>query len=580
MIYKPEFSSPENLRFGRSPALDAWLLHFMTENNLEYAIDPDKNASPEQIRFMVDLQDEEHVYAPCSDRRLPLLLTNTLEPDLEQEYNEKWMALTRLVREFVPYRKYRKQILLLCAHKFKQVKTSTIIIPSRLIKRLITIFLIQSGHTNPYRQLKIDYNKQAHEALNSKEIDTLLNICPDEAQQCRRLSEFRFQLDMIELTRLIILSTMEDIWKAPDHEQACRKITSQDLCDDNALSTLTQVFDSQTGSKKILYMPDTSGGLMFDLLIIRALLRQGHKVTLALKEGFYFESPSFWDWDDDTVLSEALEGAHFIENDRMSKNELLQAQREHQFTVITDGTREELNLYRTSVTFARAWKEADLIVAKGEPNYRRLIRTSHQFTRDILSIRRTEAGFSMHHKPRPEHIRKFSEAQLLDKADEMIQLMRRAKREGRSVMFYSAVIGSIPGQTKTALQVVNAFVGYLRERLEATFIINPAEHFEEGMDADDLMYMWERVQRSGLIDIWRFQTFADIEKSFDLMDRKVPPIWAGKDSTFSTGCTKEMRIALDMQRLNPEMQLIGPSPSRFFRRSEYGVGKFSDEVLG
>jgi hypothetical protein len=146
-------------------------------------------------------------------------------------------------------------------------------------------------------------------------------------------------------------------------------------------------------------------------------------------------------------------------------------------------------------------------------------------------------------------------------------------------MFYSAIIGSLPGQVTTAIKVVDTFVRHLRERLENTYIINPAEHFEEGMDADDLMYMWEKVQRSGMLDVWRFQTVSDIERSFELMGMRVPPIWAGKDSTFSTGCTKEMRIALDMQRKNPEMQIIGPAAERFFRRSEYGVGKFSDAVL-
>jgi hypothetical protein len=119
-------------------------------------------------------------------------------------------------------------------------------------------------------------------------------------------------------------------------------------------------------------------------------------------------------------------------------------------------------------------------------------------------------------------------------------------------------------------------VDYLRSRLEQAFIINPAEHFEQGMDADDLMYMWERVQRSGLIDVWRFQTDADIERSFELMGQKVPPVWAGKDATYSTGCTKEMHIALDMQARYPEMQIIGPDRDKFFRRREYGVGKFCD----
>ncbi|BBD08379.1 ARMT1-like domain-containing protein [Desulfovibrio ferrophilus] len=581
MPFSSEFTSVQNLHYGRSPALDAWLLHFLTENNLEHSIDPGKNASPEQIRFMVALKGEAQVYGPFSDRRLPLLLNTDLDQDLRDEYNAKWLALAGLVREFVADSADRKRILMLCAHKFRQVLVSPIMIPSRVIKRFITIFLTQSGLTDPYRERKAKYNRQAQEALESPEVDRLLNICPDASHRCERLTDFRFGLDMIELTRLIILSTLSDIWTGPYYQDACDRLNATDLCDDHALQILKTVFEpGQERSLRILYLPDTSGGLMFDLPIIRALIRQGHRVVLALKEGFYFEAPSFWDWEQDHVLSKALEDAHLFANPRASKNELLQAQREHPLLVISDGTREELNLYRCSVTFARAWKEADLILAKGEPHNRRLIQTGQEFTRDILCFHRNSDGaFQLHHKPCAEHVVKFNEYQLLDKADELIAAMRGAKASGRSVMFYSAVIGSIPGQTDTAIKLVDTHVRHLREKLEATFIINPAEHFEEGMDADDLMFMWERVQRSGLLNVWRFQTVADIERSFELMGKKIPPVWAGKDSTFSTGCTKEMRIALDMQQKNPELQIIGPSPDKFFRRSEYGVGKFSDETL-
>ena len=93
------------------------------------------------------------------------------------------------------------------------------------------------------------------------------------------------------------------------------------------------------------------------------------------------------------------------------------------------------------------------------------------------------------------------------------------------------------------------------------------------------MYMWEVVQRSGLIDIWRFQTVEDIETSFELLQREVPPEWLGKDATYSTGCTKEMNIALDVQQEHPEMQIIGPPKERFLRRSEYGIGKLYDRRL-
>ena len=154
-----------------------------------------------------------------------------------------------------------------------------------------------------------------------------------------------------------------------------------------------------------------------------------------------------------------------------------------------------------------------------------------------------------------------------------------ARRAGHNVMFYSCIIGSIPGQTRTAVELARAFVDKLRRQMDNTFIINPAEHFVDGMDGDDLMYMWERVQRSGCIDIWRFQTVEDIEESFALLGRKMPAAWTGKDATYSTGCTKEMRIALEMQAENREMQIIGPEARMFMRRGEYGVGKYFDAAL-
>jgi hypothetical protein len=99
--------------------------------------------------------------------------------------------------------------------------------------------------------------------------------------------------------------------------------------------------------------------------------------------------------------------------------------------VISEGTRERLNLHRVSVTFSRAWKEADLIIAKGEFNHRRLLLTSHQFTRDILSFRRDREGvFHLEVKPRAPGIRKFAEADIQAKAEEIIQSMRAARLSG------------------------------------------------------------------------------------------------------------------------------------------------------
>ncbi len=157
--------------------------------------------------------------------------------------------------------------------------------------------------------------------------------------------------------------------------------------------------------------------------------------------------------------------------------------------------------------------------------------------------------------------------------------MREAHRQHKNIVFYSCIIGSIPGQEATAVSLVKAHVDHLRQKHDNVFFINPTEQSPDGMDGDDLMYMWEKVQRSGYINIWRFQTVQDIEFSFELLGRKVAPAWAGKDATFSTGCTKEMHIALDVQKTHPEMQIIGPDKEKFFRRDNYGVGKYFDERI-
>lgn len=289
--------------------------------------------------------------------------------------------------------------------------------------------------------------------------------------------------------------------------------------------------------------------------------------------------PLYYDLVDDPILEECCKEALILPNTRLSKNELLKELHSHKLVIINDGTRERLNLYRVSVTFARAWKEADLILTRGWRGKDILLDTSHEFTRDIICFWQDAQGFQIKLRPHAKDAKKFSEKDLKIQADKIIKTMREAHKDSRRVMFFSCIIGSIPGQTKVAIALAQALVADLRQKLDHVLIINPAEHFIEGMDGDDLMYMWERVQRSGQIDIWHFQTTHDIELGFTLLGQKIPPLWSGKDATYSTGCTKEMQIALQVQQKNPEMQIIGPDPKLFFRRSEYGVGKYFDAQL-
>jgi uncharacterized protein with ATP-grasp and redox domains len=575
----PDFTSVRELRYGLDPYLDAWLLHFMTENNIEPTVNPAENAQQEQLRFMVDVDDDQ-VFVPCSDEMFENLLHARLSSALRQEYREKWRLLVHLARVNIKDRYTRRKIFALSRHKVRQVLHAPFLIPSRFLKQLMTIFMAMSGVHDPQRKEKREANKRALDFMNGPNMNRSLYACPDSNLGCSSIKHLRWELELLEMARLCRLSLRPQIWEKPETVRDDASFF-EDVCAPwpEFSEAMTRIMgpDSKQEKLKILYLPCSSGGIIFDLRIIRVLVRLGHKVILALKEGFCLDSPVIWDVEHDSALQDALGEALFVENSRMSKNELLRAQRESPLLVISDGTRERLNLWRTSVTFARSWKEADLIIAKDFPHHRRLIKNSHLFTRDVLCLYRDRDGLDqIRFKEKSPRVTKITESQIVAQADSIIAQMRSARGMARQVMFYSAIIGSIPGQTKVALGVVNTFVSHLRSRHANLLIINPAEHFVEGMDGDDLMYMWERVQRSGYIDVWRFQTVSDIETSFELMGEAVPAEWHGKDSTFSTGCTKEMHIALDMQDKHPEMQIIGPEPKRFFRRMEYGVGKYFD----
>lgn len=576
MFKLPNICSALDLYTGKDPYLDAWILHFLTENNIEHLSNPFENASFEQLRFMVDL-DENQVFVPCSDSMLKLLLQGEKSDELKREYRILWRNMVKLIHSIVKDKYSRKKIVTLCKHKFQKAYRSPFLIPSRLNKRMLTIVLSQSAQIDPYLKKRANFNKIAYEFSKSDYVKEFLNSCEVKTLQCSNIYHLRNYLDIIELTKLFALSFHDEIWKK-------REFSIQESIF-KQMGGFEEVLKKGLASKEddeltILYLPNSSGGLIFDLLIIKRLMRMGHRVILALKNGFYFDYPTFWDKEHCPVLEELFENARFIDNRQISKKDLLKYLRESRLVIISDGTRERLNLCRTSVTFARAWKESDLVIAKGNGNYRRLIMSSYLFTRDIIAVYRDEEGkIHFSYKQKSPRIRKITEKEIVAKAKEIIEEMKKAKGRGERIMFYSAIVGSIPGQTQMAIRVLNTFVNYLREKLDKTFIINPAEHFEPGMDGDDLMYMWEMVQRSGLIDIWRFQTVSDIEKSFELMGMRVPPIWAGKDATFSTGCTKEMKIALEEQKKHPEMQIIGPDPEKFFRRREYGVGKYFDATL-
>ena len=573
----PEIKRVSDIRTGEDPVLEAWLYHFMTENNIEYLLNPSIVASPEQMRFMVALEDNQ-TYLPCDDE-LFFLIYRQQGAELSEEYLKTWRFITTLVQTYDMSEEERNRILAFCRYRFNLFFSERMVLPSRMVKRLLTIVLTQCGDPDPFKERKREANDKVLALMRDPAFLDVLHRCPQQVSECSTIPLLRWGLHNLEIARLLVLSTFDSIWKG--EMPSLEEIESELDRSTEACRNISTVFGPEDSPrKKVLYIPDVAGSFVFDLALIRSLLRQGHQVMLTLKDAFYFDSPTVWDIESEAQFAEVCEKGHVVHNDALTKNDLLHLLREYKFIILSDGLSEQLNFYRASVSFARAWKECDVVVAKGRRNSRLLLGSSHLFTRDILCCwRGTDGRFQMDIKAKAPWVKQFPEQEILVQARQIIADMRQAKDDGKTVMFYSAIIGSIPGQTKVAIELVTAFVNDLRARLENTFIINPAEHFEEGMDGDDLMFMWEYVQRSGLLDVWRFQTVEDIERSFALLGQKVPSAWSGKDSTFSTGCTKEMRIAIDEQTKHPEMQIIGPSSEKFFRRRDYGVGKYFDAIL-
>ena len=567
-----------DVRIGRANStLSVRIVSFLIDNNIFHRLNPHLVASHEQLAFMVALEQDQ-VYVPCSDRVFFDLLGDELTLRIRREYGRAWRICVMLLNSLDVDPVYRTSVLSFCRQRLKRALLFHDIIPSRLIKRL-TSFALSSDNAleDPWAERRARATARARELLGSDELKALLDRAP---ASCADTSYAALQerIDMGRMARLLCLCC-----HSPDMVAKRGPGLWNDFLE--AEEALARVWGRVPGlmdrHSTILLLCDASGSAHLDLCLAAFLVERGHRVIYAVKDEFYFNAPTMSDMFTDPVLQTDLKGAYVCTDNSLSKKQLLQLLREWRLIVVSDGTRERLNLARVSVTFARAWKEADLVIARGRRLTENLIGTSHEFTRDILCFEGALDGVPLtpRYRPHAQAVRKFSERDIRAQSDKIIEGMREAQGQGRPVLFYSCIIGSIPGQTQTAIRLARCIVDELSRRMPKAYIINPATHFVEGMDGDDLMYMWERVQRSGLISIWYFQTADDIEQGFRLLGENMPKEWMGKDASYSTGCTKEMRIALDVQRQNPEMQIRGPNPDTFFRRSEYGVGKYFDAAL-
>jgi len=579
---------------GENPERDAWYTAFFIENHLDYFSHPEHAATPEQVRFMVYTEEDERYY-PCSDQMFEAIINRNESHFLQEHYRsvlDKMLALIQIQIEDKLERSYLESLIKI---KHRHETRDEIMIPSRLEKRLITIFLNRTQIEDPYLVEKSTRNRRISKVLDSPTFQAAINHVDgsDLLSSPTTVTGIKQLAEHIEIKRLFALSVEKSLWESDGAQQLSQadyqKLFARKLKGNGVkpLLDFLSIHDKgsssgSVGNKKILWLTDEAGEIMVDLAIINYLAKLGHKIIVAFKEGPLFTKVSIDDVRRDEALSRTLDGALLITDMHIGKSDMVKTLRgDYPVVAISDGTKEILNLLTASTTFARIFKEVDGIISRGPEQKRRWFDTHFQFTRDVFNISSSSTGsVEISYKPRHPEAVKFAHADLEKKARRIIEQMREAKKKGMAVIFYSGIIGSIPGKINIAKKIMSVGIQHLKNQFAMTFIINPSEYFEAGMDADDLMYMWEIVQTSGLIDIWRFQTYNDISQAFQKMGKKVPPEWVGKDATFSTGCTIEMNLALEVQKKHPEMQIIGPAKEKFMRRQEYGVGKMYDRKFG
>jgi len=357
---------------GKNPEMDAWFTAFFIENHLDYYTYPDHAAPPEQVRFMVYTEEDERYY-PCSDYMFEAIMNRKQSVFLQKKYSEVLPRILTLIDEQIEDKKEKEYLKSLIKIKYEHETRDEIMIPSRLEKRLMMIFLNRTLIEDPYFSEKNLRNRRVSQILKSEAFNKAINYVAvsDLADPPTTLTEIKELLEHLELKRLLSLSVESSLWQSDQAESFAvddylqlfnRQITG------NGVEPLLRFLGilgkdkspEAAQAKKILWVANEAGEVMVDLAVIRYLAKLGHKIIIAFKEGPLFTKINFNDIRKDEILNRELEGALWITEKNLGKNELAKTFRsDNNIIAISDGTRENLNLLLTSTTFARIFKEVE-----------------------------------------------------------------------------------------------------------------------------------------------------------------------------------------------------------------------------
>ncbi|MBU2630504.1 MAG: hypothetical protein KKE61_17975, partial [Proteobacteria bacterium] len=437
----------------KNPDFDAWFTAFFLKNHIDPFAYPTKVGAREQIEFMVYPENGERYY-PCSDKMFGAIMSRKYPAFLKNHYKQVFDKIMAMIDELIDSEYDQQFLKTLIEIKYNDEIQTGLLIPSRLEKRLYKIFLSRTHIENPCSDVKKAANKKMKKFLSSETFKKALNQIDDSLQTIETLSLFdlREKIKEIEFQRLLTLLAQESLWAQENPKiptlSKIKKIFKTPI-KGNGFFHLLELMKAK--KQKILWLADESGEVVVDLLIAKFLAELGHAVIFAVKEAPFFDKVCLADTRTDPVLVKEFENAHFIHEKTISKNNLVKLlKHDKNIYVVSDGTRETLNLLLTSTTFSRIFKEVDCVISRGVAQKKRLIDTHFRFTQSIINISFEKNALLVTYKQRHPDFIKFSHEQLEEKANKIIDQMKTAKKKGITVMFYSGIIGSIPGKIDVA----------------------------------------------------------------------------------------------------------------------------------
>lgn len=115
--------------------------------------------------------DERQVYAPCSDATFRELAASfhlrSFPPRVRSQYIAAWRSIIRVVR-YEKDRQKRRDMINYCRHRFRGCLALGNILPSRLVKRLVTTLISHFDAGDPWLNERLFYNETLASFLRSQ----------------------------------------------------------------------------------------------------------------------------------------------------------------------------------------------------------------------------------------------------------------------------------------------------------------------------------------------------------------------------------------------------------------------------